>query len=494
MGVSSSWAAGLNICVMAYPVSASIHEPAKRSPAKTKEPANPMRAPMYISLRAMKTYDIRFWGIAISVGGSVGKRIRLRKNESAALRRAGTSSSPRIGMRNTIMLIRINTSSQISIWATVKSCKAGIPLRAVTEAFMPPPVAGPEVGLSSSQQRGNHLKQFHEKTLEKLKHPGQEYEQRHSHGQEFGYEGQGHFVDLRGRLENAHDQTHDKGQNQHGPAQYQHHHQGFPTQIDYHHLAHNPAVPLSAEAEHQLLHDQVPSVHQYEQDEFEGRGNHDRRKHHHAHGHEHGRDDHVYHQERDVNQEPDDEGGSQLADAESRYEGEIAQVVHIAGSGRAAYPDHQRQILFIDLPEHEFAHRGHALFQRDLVIHFLLKIGLQGLLVYPIERRPHDEKGEEKGQAHQHLVRWRVLGPQSLLEEGQHHHHPREAGHHDENGRGQAEDGEHGHQLEGDRDVLGAGGLIESHGEFGQGLRLGGQRREQQHQKRKCHGRNGIRA
>ena len=55
----------------------------------------------------------------------------LRKKDKAALSRAGTSSVTMMGSRKTSTLTRISTSSHISIWATVKSCRAGMPSRAV---------------------------------------------------------------------------------------------------------------------------------------------------------------------------------------------------------------------------------------------------------------------------------------------------------------------------------------------------------------------------
>src|SRR4051794_27031977 len=66
--------------------------------------------------------------------------------------------------------------------------------------------------------------------------------------------------------------------------------------------------------------DHRPAVDDHEQQQLE-RQRHDRRRdHHHAHRHQPRADQHVQHEERDVDDQPDDEGALELGEDERRHE------------------------------------------------------------------------------------------------------------------------------------------------------------------------------
>src|SRR3954469_18916587 len=126
-------------------------------------------------------------GMAMAVCGRAGKRMMLRKKESPALKRVGTSSVMMMGMRKTSTLTRMRTSSQISICPVVKSWRAGTPSKGGM-------IGGwVTMGSRSAQQGRNHVQELVEKPLEELEHPRQEDQQGRPHGHQLGDEGQGHF-------------------------------------------------------------------------------------------------------------------------------------------------------------------------------------------------------------------------------------------------------------------------------------------------------------
>src|SRR5210317_1839615 len=114
----------------------------------------------------------------------------------------------------------------------------------------------------------------------------------------------------------------------------------------------------SIETHYKLLYDQVPSVHQYKQDQFERQRYHNRRKHHHTHGHQHRRYYHVDYQERHIHQKPNNESGLQLTDDKSRDKGHGTHLRGIFRYGRFADLDHEGQGFFVDLAEHEIPDGG----------------------------------------------------------------------------------------------------------------------------------------
>ena len=101
----------------------------------------------------------------------------------------------------------------------------------------------------------------------------------------------------------------------------------------------------------------------------------------------------------------------------------------------------QRQILIAHMSQHEIAHRDNGTLERLHFVDLTIHQWLDALVIGSLERRHHNEKGKEQGEADQNLVGRRLLHAQGGAQKRQHHHDTGERRHHDQNGRRQTENG-----------------------------------------------------
>ena len=76
-------------------------------------------------------------------------------------------------------------------------------------------------------------------------------------------------------------------------------------------------------------------------------------------------------------------------------------------------------------------------------------VRLQGLVVYVVEGRRHDEEGKKEREADDDLGRRHVLGADGLTDKAENDDDPGKAGGHQQNTRGNREDGEDEENLQG---------------------------------------------
>src|SRR3954447_18719109 len=132
------------------------------------------------------------------------------------------------------------------------------------------------------------------------------------------------------------------------------------------------SVSISVEAPDERGQDEVPAVHQDEQEDLERERDEDRWQHHHPQRHERGAHDEVDHEERQEDQEPDLEGRLELGDDEGRDEDVGRDVRARLGARQLGQLHEQGQVLGPRLAEHELAQRLLAAVEglglRDLVL------------------------------------------------------------------------------------------------------------------------------
>src|SRR3954468_10197840 len=183
----------------------------------------------------------------------------------------------------------------------------------------------------------------------------------------------------------------------------------------------------SVEALDERLGDEVPAVHQDEQQDLERQGDEDRRQHHHSHAHQGRRDDQVDDQERQEDQEPDLERRLQLADDEGgdqRVGGDVSARLRLLEVRELR---EQRQVLVARLLEHELAQRLLALLDRLRLADLVVAQRVDRVLLDGREGRGHHEDREEDGDAHQHLVRRSCGRAQAAADEAEDDQDAREA-------------------------------------------------------------------
>src|SRR3954451_104500 len=165
------------------------------------------------------------------------------------------------------------------------------------------------------------------------------------------------------------------------------------------------SVSISVEAPDERGQDEVPAVHQDEQEDLERQRDEDRWQHHHPHRHQ-GRGDHqVDDQEGQEDQEPDLEGRLELGDREGRDQDERGDVLAGLDVLELRELDEQRDILGAGLLPHELAHRALGALERDRLRDLALLEGVVGLALDLLERRAHHEQRQEERDADQDLVR-----------------------------------------------------------------------------------------
>ncbi|MNY40942.1 hypothetical protein D3C86_1757210 [compost metagenome] len=89
----------------------------------------------------------------------------------------------------------------------------------------------------------------------------------------------------------------------------------------------------------------------------------------------------------------------------------------------------------------------------------LVEIRLQGILVYLLEHRRHDEQGEKQRQADQDLVGRRLLQTQGLTQDREDDDDPGETGHQHDEGRNETQRRHDQQDLQADRVLLLAFGV-----------------------------------
>src|SRR5256885_12590825 len=169
-------------------------------------------------------------------------------------------------------------------------------------------------------------------------------------------------------------------------------------------------MATSVEALYERLGDEVPAVHQDEQEDLERERDEDGREHHHSHAHQGRRDDQVDDEERQEDQEADLERRLQLADDERRDERVGGDVRSRLGLLEVRELGEEGEVLLPRLLEHELAQRLLTSLDRGRLRDLVVAQRVDGVLLDRREGGRHHEDRQEHRDAHEHLVRRRRRG------------------------------------------------------------------------------------
>src|SRR3954469_15150596 len=218
------------------------------------------------------------------------------------------------------------------------------------------------------------------------------------------------------------------------------------------------SVSISVEAPDERGQDEVPAVHQDEQEDLERERDEDRWQHHHPERHERRAHDEVDDEERQEDQEPDLEGRLELGDDEGRDE-DVGRDVRAGLRPLDLRELHeQREVAVVRLLEHELADRLLRALDRLLLVDLLRLERLGGVVVDRLDRRHHHEDRQEQRDADEHLVRRRGRRAEARADEAQDDEDPREARDGEEQRRDERDAAQEQEDLDRVRPVEGRGG------------------------------------
>src|SRR5271163_3789383 len=167
----------------------------------------------------------------------------------------------------------------------------------------------------------------------------------------------------------------------------------------------------------QRTHHQIPAVRHHKKKNFQRRGNDYRRQLHHAHGSGDGRDHHIHHHERQIQDGANLEAGFHFRKDVGGNHHAHRQIFRLARPRDVRQLRKQRQIFFARELQHEIAQRSGSAQQRLHGRNFMAFQRSYGHLADLRRDGLHHEIREKQSQAQKRLVAWRGLRSQRLAQE-----------------------------------------------------------------------------
>jgi len=205
---------------------------------------------------------------------------------------------------------------------------------------------------------------------------------------------------------------------------------------------------------HERLHDQMPAIHEDEEQEFKGQRHDIGRHHHHAEGHQHRTDEEIDDEKREEQQKPHLKSRLEFADHKGRDHDADGQILHGRGA-EAAELEKIFQVACAGLLQHEFLERRGGLVEGVGGLQLAIEIRPERLLVYAIKGGTHDEKSQEERQAGENHVRRRGGHAERGADKAQHDDDAREARHHQDQRRRDRQQSHQQDNLHGDAQLHG---------------------------------------